>query len=818
MKRWITAGITTILTIGLFAIQLLGVGPVPPLGSTLAPTTGVWTITKGATLPTSTTYATTGAPGTSTVSFSPAGIADVHAPTSADLWYTIGYLEGRQRLFEMDLLRREASGSLAAVLGPSSLASDEFELRLGLLRTARQNLAALSSSDLSILTIFAKGVNAARAYDLRTHSLPATFRLLNYTPAPWTPLDSMLVQGFMTQMLDYTQNPIDYTILANHLGFKRTMQLFPEIPVNPQSPYDTGPYRSTGNAPVDPPITVNAKAEQAASAIAQMAAALPSYAIHHFSNSNNWAVSGRRTATGLPILAGDPHLNQTLPSIWYWLTAHAPGISFAGVAVPGLPIVLIGRNASIAWSLTNVENQATFFYHDTTSSAHPNDYLYKGVWRPFRYIRYRIRVKGAAAHTMTVALSVNGPVMTERGETVSVDWLGNNVSPDLSVLLQIIHAKNWYQFHTALSRWKTPSQNFVFADRSGAIGLISAGTYPIFRSGDPWMILSGTGGAEITGSIPYANEPQSYNPTSGFVFSANQRPVTASYPYYIGTSFDFFTNGYRADEIRQFLSTHKHLSVTEVERLQNSTTDYLATQLVPWLLKQFNGVHEPSSLGTPLTLLSHWNDSMTANSSAATIWWTFLGNELQDVFGPYYKAANVPQPANSSLVVNQLNSPLVEDLQWMDLSNPTDSFLTPPGATVKRSAATVARLALTQTVSQLDHKLGPNPNKWLWGRIHRREFPSLTGAAALAYGPRGASGDTWTVDAADGNLLSEAGPSWRMIVAFGRTGHGIIPGGQSENPLSPWYANQINDWWTGHYLPFGLSIPSTLATWTLRST
>jgi len=815
LRRWITTLLIVVVGIGLFALQLHGLDTVPPLGATLDPATGAFTIAQGAALPTDATYHPLGAPGTATIAFSPAGVAQVRASTDATLWYIIGYLEGRERLFEMDLLRRYASGSLSAILGPSYLSTDEFELRLNLIGAARRNYAALSLADKHVLVEFSRGVNAARRYELTTHTLSTTFKLLNYVPAPWTPIDSMLIQEYLTQDLNYTQNPVDYTILADHLGFSTTMKLFPLYAANTQSPYDTGPYADDGISPIDPPTHVSKGLEEAAQSISKLTASLAISPLHTFGNSNNWAVAGSRTTTGEAMMEGDPHLTQTLPAIWYWLTAKAPGLDFAGVAVPGLPIILIGRNANISWSLTDVESQATYFYRETTSPSHPGDYLFDGKWLPFGLRTYSIKVKGEPNHTLVVPTTVDGPVVTTHGETVVDDWLGAHVSKDLTALLRVIRASNWSQFHAALSLWKAPAMNFIYASRHDSIGLISAGEYPEFKSGDPWMIMNGNGSEQAIGSIPYADVPGSHNPSSGYVFSANQRPVTSAYPYYLGTSYDFFSTGFRADTIKKYLATHPHMSLSDMEHLENSVSDYLATQLVPWLVAQFAGTHPPPKVARAVSLLSHWNYTMTAQSAAASIWWTFLGDDLQDTFGPLFQAHHVPQPKGSALDVSQLNTPLVEDIQHMDLDEPHSRFFDLPNG-VTRSAGTVARLALTQAVNHLGKELGPNPDTWHWDRIHFRHFASLTGVAALGYGPRGSSGDDWTVNAADGNLVSTAGPSWRMIIAYDDKGVAIYPGGQSENPLSPWYENQIPLWWSGKYLPFGLHIPSSVATWRIK--
>jgi penicillin amidase len=814
--RIATILVTALLGALVLLLQTSGLGPVPALGPVLDPTTGVLNLGARAALPTSATLHPAGIPDLATVRFGSQGIAEIHADSQAALWYTMGYVEGRNRLFEMDLLRREAGGTLAAVLGPSYLASDEFELRLGLARAAARNLAALPAKDRQILDVFSAGVNAARSYDLAHHALPPEFRLLGYVPAPWQPVDSMLVQEFLTQDLNYTQEAVDASILVAHLGYRATMQIFPLFAANGQHPYDTGPYTGANALPADPSARIGAKLLASLDQLAAPPPGVPSYALHLFSDSNNWAIAPSHSATGHVIVAGDPHLTQTLPAIWYWVQASAPGISFTGVAVPGLPIILIGRNAHIAWSETDVEDQATFFYHEITSPSHPGEYLFDGTWHRFQNVTYHIKVKGAKTKTLVVHITNNGPIMTIRGDAVAVWWLGDKVSKDFESLMGVLNATNWHQFVAALSLWRAPAQNFVYGDNHGNIGMISAGAYPQFKRGDPWLVMSGSGGEEPSGYIPYPDVPHAYNPPTGFVFSANQRPVTAAYPYYVGTSFDFYSNGFRADEIHHVLAHTPKVTVADVERLQSSVTDYLATKLVPWLVASFHGVHPSPAVAQAVTRLAHWNDSMGVHSVAASLWWTFLGNDLRDTFGPLFAAHHVPEPKGSALALTQLNTPLLEDLQHDDLADPHAAIFTPPGSTTPRSAQTVARIALDQSVAELAHQLGPNESTWQWGRLHFRQFQSLTGVRALGYGPRGSSGDDWTVDAAEGNLLAHVGPSWRMIVAFGDKGLAIYPGGQSENPLSPWYENLIPYWWSGHYLPFGLAPRSSIATWRLE--
>ncbi len=559
--------------------------------------------------------------------------------------------------------------------------------------------------------------------------------------------------------------------------------------------------------------TVSAAGATAASAllaqVTQLAQVkgLPVRPVHTYPDSNAWAANGPAVAGGRSMLAGDPHLPQTIPSIWYQVALSAPGYQVSGVSVPGLPGVLLGHNTRIAWSLTDTQNQATLFYTEQTSKTRPGQYFWDGAWRRMRQVHYTIAVRGAAAQRLTVDLTVHGPVMTQAGQTTSVDWMGNVPSPDLAVLLAINTAHDWAQFHAALAHWRAPTQNFVYADDRGHIGAISAGYYPVVRRGQPWLPMPGTGADDVAGVIPYSAVPQAYDPPGHVLATANQRPVGPSYPYYIGTSANFFDPGYRASQIYASLAGRHGMTPASFAAVQTSLTDPLARRILPALRA---ALHQPGArLTAPeqqaATLLDGWNGAMTAGSAAASVWWTFWGDYLTAVFQPWWHTAAVPvhrDPGGLKITPDQAS--LDEVLETWTLHDPGNAAFTAPGGP-RRTAPLVMRAAFATAVAHLSARLGGAPSQWAWGRLHSRQFPSLTQADALGYGPRAAGGDPFAVDAADGGLVATQGPSWRMIAAWtgpgSGTAEGIYPGGQSENPASPWYEDQVADWWNGRYLP-----------------
>lgn len=543
-------------------VMAAGVGAIPPLGVVLDAGRGAWTSAAGGEAVTSQTLRLPGLRQPVSVSYTKQGLASIQASSRHDVFLALGYVHASFRLAEMDEERRLGEGRLAQLAGPSELPSDEFELRLGLLRTAQREWARTPRSGPAgqALLAYAQGVNDDMARVRSDGDWPAAFSLARVYPQPWTPVDSLVIQGVLTEELDFTTTPLDYSLLEKSLGRARTMAWFPVIPANQQNPYDPGPYShpalsplapdaaSTAPGPVRPALststmsapqatktssaanttsaTSTTSAPSAGSSPAQVRLAspvavtgaagtllaqisrLPAGLVHREPDSNAWAANGPAVAGHGAMLAGDPHLPQTLPSIWYEAALSAPGLDTSGVTVPGVPGVLIGHNAHIAWSLTDTQNQAALFYAEQTSQARPDQYYWRGAWRRTQQVRYTINVRGGSPVHLTVDITVHGPIMTQAGQAMAADWMGNVPSADLTALLGADEASNFGQFRTALAGWHAPTQNFVYADDQGHIGVISAGYYPQVAHGDPWLPLPGTGADDVTGVIPYAAEPQ----------------------------------------------------------------------------------------------------------------------------------------------------------------------------------------------------------------------------------------------------------------------------------------------------------------------
>lgn len=780
-----------------------GIGPLPALGLTFNPGTGLWTAAEEA-RPWSQTPQLFGLDAPARVVLDRAGVPHVTAASDHDLFLVLGYLHARDRLFEMDLMRRQAEGRLAEVLGRAALSQDQLQLDLGLLRTAEAEWSQLpaTSPARAAIEAYAWGVNQRIQEAQATAHLPLLFKLLGYQPQPWRPVDTMVLRGVLAEDLAYQTEPLLAARLERSLGPDLVRQWLPVLAPNEQAPYDPGPYRAPGSgtrtlqAQEQPVRASQAMSESQDKGLAAVLQRIP-YSPHSqvYGASNNWAVDGTRSASGRPLMASDPHLGLTLPAVWYQVSLESPGYQVAGVTIPGAPAVLIGRNRHISWGATDTQAQATLFYQEQTDAAHPGHYLWRGEWLPFVRVAYDIPVRGAAPVHHVVQLTRHGPVLTQEGQTLAVQWVADEPAPaSFDSLLGMMRAPDWHSFTEALRPWVGPIQNWVYADDAGHIGLIAPGRYPLVASGDPWLPLSGTGESDVVGFIPFDEVPRSFDPPQHFVVSANQRPVGPGYPYYIGTTLDSFDPGYRASEIVDQLSRPALLSVADMVRIQLDDRDRLALRLLPRLLDALQAGPLTTKQAAARDLLAGWDGRMDVGSAAATVWNEFRDAYLETVFQPWWDARHVP------ISYRRVSTPLLEDLEAWTLHDPGNPAFTPPGA-----AARDARVAMVQAfqhaVDLLASRLGSDPATWRWGRVHHRAIPSLARIKSLGYGPVASAGNAFTPNAAPGDP-STHGPSWRLVVDWGAgSAYGIYPGGQSENPASPHYQDQVPDWLAGRLRP-----------------
>jgi penicillin G amidase len=831
VRSWINLVLAIALGGGVTYALSIPMGPIGAIAETFNPGDGVWTsAAKDQILPHDETLNIKGLEKPVHIIFEKDGTSHVQAETNHDAFLAIGYLHAKNRLFEMDIMRRQGSGTLAEALGKFVIEEDYLQRQIGLDRTAdaEWDMLPKDSETRKSIEAYTAGVNEVITDQTANHQLPMLFKLLGFEPRPWKPQDSFIIKGYLAQMMSLSGAPMYRELLFNALGEENAMKLLPELPTTEQHPYFLGPYQQH---PLDPfPISAEqmfiekgasqvsmapARAERTGTALAstgndsdplagtlaviQKFEKLPSYAFHHDTNSNGWVVDGTKTVSGKPLLAGDPHLEVTLPSVWYQLQIESPDYKYAGVTAPGVPFPLVGHNDNISWTMTNGQAPQSFFYEEKTDEAHPDQYFWKGEWHDFASKTFQIPLKGGGTEPFEVKYSVHGPILNRHKQTVAMDWIGQYPSQSMAALNQVMKAKNFDEFKTAFSGWTAPTMNFVYADQSGNIGVVAAGTYAQFGKGvKPYLPMPGTGEADIIGKIPYADIPQSYNPPSHFIASANQYLATSDYPYYIGTPMDY-DPGERSNRLFQKLSTADKLTGDDMKALQYDVKDTLAEKIVPVLLQTLKDASLSDQEKQAVAQLSTWNYQMDGTQTAPSIWYDFWEQYLHTTFDPWWEAYKVPWQDDSVIKISPMLVPLDNDLEAWTLHDPNNSYFTNPITKEKRDAKQVMVQAFQAAIKDLQKRGGEQMSGWEWEKLHTRRFPSIILVPALGEPAKGTGGDIFTINLAP-NWEATRGPSWRMIsdMSTGKS-IGIYPGGQSDNPISPWYKDRIDKWSTGEY-------------------
>lgn len=818
------------LSIALGLASIAGAGMAPPLGELLTPGTGVWRLPEASADHGSERVSVPGLETPAVVSFDEEGLAFIDADADTDLFRAIGYLHASHRLFQMEMSRRQAGGTLAEVVGPEALDSDRFQRDLGLARAAQRDWRAVRGDAAGeVLEAYADGVNAVIGQARESGRLPTAFKVLGHEPEPWSPVDSLLMQRAMTQTLSYNDHALTFAGIAEALPEDTFDAWFPAVPANSQHPYDPGPYEERPLAPLpvradDPPgaDAVGPRPEWEAfpddgpaptadvEPLLERLASLPPGSVHReVGNSNAWAVSGDRTRSGGPLLAGDPHLPQQIPGMWYQVVARGPGYRFTGATIPGIPVPLIGQTEEISWTVTNAQHPSTLYYVEATDPERPGEYRWRGRWRPMETVEQQIEVRGLGTVEHETRFTAHGPVLAEpdSDDVVSVWWAGALASDNVTSILRALRAEDAREFRDSFRDWRAPAVNIVYASRAGDIGALMAGVVPQVGGGASTSLpLPGDGSADVAGTVPFESLPAADNPQEGFVVSANQREVAADYPYAYSSSFNYPAMGWRAERIAEALSAEAAHTTAISADLQADHLDVLARDLTPHLLDALEGQELTGLEQEVAEALAAWDHSVGPESRLALFSEAFVDQLVHATFQPWWEHYAGPgadpdggglglSPDGGSWAALPLRATL---LRWLEERGDDEPHLGLP-AGGSRDAEALLREAFSSTVRRLGDEHGHDLDAWRFSEHHARLYFSMTQVPALDEGPFPAGGNDRTVNAAVGALLRDgeplegiatAGPTYRFLVDWGEgSAQAMAAGGQSEDPLSEWYRN-----------------------------
>src|SRR5256885_6136959 len=492
------------------------------------------------------------------------GVPHIYARNEDDLYFAQGFIHAQERLWQMELNRRTASGRLSEIFGEIAVATDRFSRRLGMHRAATAEVPRLSEQNKRTLDAYARGVIAY--IEQNKYKLPIEFSLLRFKPAAWQITDSILWAKMMGWSLcgNWETEIIRARIIAT-LGAKRAAKL--ESGYDPKHPLIIPPgveYRG-----------VNLGMLEQYEQLKQLGG------FGMLGASNNWVVDGTMTTTGSPILCNDPHLGQTAPSIWYECHLVAGDINVIGASFPGTPGVIIGHNQHIAWGITNAVSDVQDLYIEKFNPQNPHQYEYQGKWEEAQVFLEEIKVRGAKTPLIEeVRITRHGPILTSMSLSgkdnqqarngnnhasaelpLALRWPGLEQCHIISAVQKMNQATNWEEFRDALRDWDVPPQNLIYGDKEGNIGYVMAVAIPIRAQGQALLPSPGwTGEYEWTGLISFEELPQIYNPEQHFIVTANNRVVDDSYPYYITNEW---LNGYRAPRISDLLPSNGKLAPTD---------------------------------------------------------------------------------------------------------------------------------------------------------------------------------------------------------------------------------------------------------------
>lgn len=769
------------------------------------------------------------------------GVPHIYAQNMHDLLFGQGFVHAQDRLWQMDFQRRLVSGRLAEVLGPPLLDVDRRMRILGMRRVAEQEVGLLNGDLRGELEAYAAGVNAGIA----RQPLPVEFALLRYRPEPWTLADTLSWPKMMAWSLSVNwETELLRVRLAEALGPALAAELEPRWP-------DHWPVV----APSAAATVVDPRAAAAPAAPPDLgwpdpAAAPPSPepAIRLSSGdgspvgSNNWVVAGRRTRSGLPLLANDMHLLLSAPAIWYENHLSCADFDVTGVSFPGIPYIIAGHNGRVAWGFTNgfADVQDLYIERMRATADGGVEYEYCGEWRRAEVRRETIRVRGRAAAEQTVICTHHGPVINELAPglaappraagagialpdaALALRWPALEPNTMLDALSGMNRAATCLDFRDALRHWEAPVQNVVYADTQGNIAYSYPGHIPIRRRGDGSTPVPGwTDEHEWQGYIPFDELPHAYNPPQGFVVSANNRVTDAGYPYFLSHEF---VSGDRAQRIIELIAAQPRLDVAATRRMHFDTISP-SMQLVALHLGRLTLADDEPELAAMLDLVRAWDGQLTADSPAAAICEVFAHQLMRTILEPRLADGDrADGPALLERALGKGPTPVIQEgsffgqatwLWMLDLLGAAESHWFDLGH--GESRAEVLRLALRRTAAHLTDRLGPAEGaamrNWAWGRLHTLTFGHPLGVVAalgqhLNRGPYPLPGDGNTVWATGGGLTPESSraviaPPFRFIADLSdlRNCLGLLAPGNSGRPDSPHYDDQIAAWYAGEYHP-----------------
>ncbi|MFX0065874.1 MAG: penicillin acylase family protein [Candidatus Hermodarchaeota archaeon] len=718
-------------------------------------------------------------------------IPHIYAENIHDLFFAQGFVHAQDRFWQMEINRRTANGTLSEIFGDIALETDRTTRTFGFARLGRTDWKNADDDLRTAIQAYAEGVNAFLQHP-NCH-LPVEFSLLRYQPEPWKPEDSLAFSRVMIWQLSHAwHGEIIRAQLIKAVGEDRAAELEIEYPK-------------------DNPVTLPAGIEfNVINKDGTLKGAQGPF-LNRGRGSNAWAVAGKKTTTGTPFLCNDMHLELRMPSLWYENHLVAENFNVSGVSLPGVPLVMVGHNANIAWGMTLAFTDAEDLFVEKINPNNPYQYKYNGEWLDAEVISESIKIKGSEPHIEKVVITKHGPIISDvvgySNEHLSVQSMALQPTKAFRGWMLLNQATSWNDFVEAVRCIEAPQLNIPYADTEGNIGYWVSGKVPIRSKGKGMVPAPGwTNEYEWIGEVPFEEMPNTFNPESDYVVTCNHKIIPDDYPHFLGS---VWMNGYRARRLVEVLESKEKVSPEDFKAL------HLDFTCIPGLefINRLKGLEtQDPDVQLALDRLRSWDGKLTPSSIEGTIYEVAryfivrnllepgLGKELTTSFmgkgfHPLLYNAHEFYGHDTVVMFRLLDNP---DSWWLKNAGGREDLL---------------NRSLKEAIIWLRKNLGKDPNKWMWGKIHRVTFPHAMALRkpldkVFNRGPFPIGGDTDTVcqtaiTPEDPFDVKAWAPSHRQIIDMGNLSRSLMiyAPGQSGHLASTHYDDLIELWTKGDYHP-----------------
>ena len=744
------------------------------------------------------------------VYFDSLAVPYIFANNDEDASFALGFLHAQERMFSMDLIRRAGEGRLSEIFGKETIPFDKMFKTVGIYRTAKMIEKKMNPEVLNLLKAYSEGVNFYITEKKNKYSFE--FDVLDYQPYEWEPVHSLIVIRMMAWELNLSWwTDLAFTELVQKLGEEKVKEVLPDYPENAPTiiPEGIKDFAQLNNSFIETDKAFRKFMGMKGTQV----------------GSNSWVVNSNLSASGKPIIANDPHLAFRVPGLWYAAVIKSPTWNVAGVSLPGIPGIAIGKNDNIAWTLTNImSDDADFYYENVDASG--TKYFLDGEWNNLIIIVDTIQVKDSEVVPIIIKETHRGPIISEihpytfvfnreerKYPVISMRWLGNEFSDEMEAFLGINKSKNWNEFKTAVYKFNIPGQNFVYADAKNNIGYVFGGALPHRDTNTTTFAFDGSMSQfDWKGMIDREELPMLFNPAENYIASANNKTIK-DFKYHITNLWGPHS---RIDRITELLNSQKKHTAQDFMNYQMDITSPYAVLIVDYILKTFEEINiMDDNLKLSLELFTDWNFKLDKFSQTPMIYLNFLDKLLKntyldemgsDLYNQYVFLVNVPY-RNILELLEKPNSNWFDDIKTNNRERRDD----------------IIRRSLVDALDELENSIGNDLKDWQWGKVHTVTFKHpFSGIFSLLdglidIGPYQVSGDGTTIFNTEYTFSesidkfsrfqhepfeNELGPGMRFIFDFANPDefYLILTTGQSGNVMSDHYSDMTRMWLEGKYM------------------